>query len=61
LVVGMGGVVVMGKGMSSLICGMCSVKALWLMCYLLAVIVLATSYCECMVVVVGGEVEKPMV
>ena len=52
LVAGMGGVVLVGEGMSSPIYGMCSVRALWSLYSVLVVVVLAISYYEC---VVGGR------
>ena len=55
LVVGMGSVVVVRERVSSPICGMCSVKAIWSLCSVLVVVVVANSYCEGMGRGGGGE------
>jgi hypothetical protein len=44
LVVGMGGIVVVGEGVSP-IYGMCNAKVLWSLCSVLVVVVVAISYC----------------
>ena len=46
LVVGIGGVVVVGERVSSPICEMCSVKAMWSLCSVWDVVVVANSCCE---------------